>query len=71
MRPTSELVILALSIGVSITMMIAAAGIVLLTMLQPERDLTGPIDAISRLMTVVVGVVVGYLAGWARERPRR
>ena len=71
MRPASDTVVLILAVGISATLMIAAAGIVMVTLLQPERDLTATIDAMSRLLTVIVGVIVGYLAGLRRPEGRR
>ena len=62
-RPASEVVVLMLAMGVSITMVLAAGGVVVLAIVYPERDLSAAIESITRLLTVVVGVVVGYLAG--------
>jgi hypothetical protein len=70
MRPTGESVILILTVGLSCTLMIVSAGLVVAALVQPERDLTGAIDAVTRLLTAMLGIVIGYVAGLRRENGR-
>ena len=56
-------IILALAVGFAGSLMLASAGVVFVILTQPERDMTQAIDGITRLLTALVGVIVGYLAG--------
>jgi len=66
-RSTSDLVMLILTVSVGLFMMIALIMIGIIQAVSPEADLTGAVSALSHIITIIVGCVVGYLAGKGRN----
>jgi len=66
-RSTSDLVMLILTISVGVFMIVALIMVGVLQIVSPESDLTSAVSALSHIITIIVGCVVGYLAGKGRS----
>jgi uncharacterized membrane protein (DUF441 family) len=65
-RSTSDLVMLILTISVGLFMLTALIMVGIIQAVSPEADLTSAVSALSHIITIIVGCVVGYLAGKGR-----
>lgn len=64
-RSTPELVLLILTALVSLLMIFAALGVLLVILIRPEVDASGVVSSLFDVTKVIVGAVVGYAAGYA------
>ena len=62
-RPAGEVVIILLTFTVSIVMLLGGIGIFMITIMRPEYDASNFWAAANQTITIVVGAVVGYVAG--------
>jgi hypothetical protein len=70
-RPTTDLVLLILATTIGLTILFAGAGLMLLEALHPEVDTTAASTSLGHIIAVIVGVVVGYVAGGRRSPSMR
>lgn len=68
-RPVAELILLLLAVVVSLCVLLAGGGIFVTAVVYPDRDLTGPVAGLGAILSVLLGTVVGYLAGRRGDSP--
>jgi hypothetical protein len=66
-RTTAELVLLILAATVGAVLVAGVVTLGAVTLANPAADTTGAVAALTSTITVLVGVIVGYLAGKARN----
>lgn len=66
-RPTSELVVLVLATTVAVLLVASVVFVGVLEITHPDADTSGAISSITNTITLLVGAVVGYLAGRAAK----
>lgn len=64
-RPTAELVVLILAVFIGATLLLVGAGITILEVARPEADYSAAVDTFVKVLTVLLGVVIGYVTGRA------
>ena len=64
-RPTSDLVIVFLAAIVGFVMVVMVVGVMVLKIAHPDEDVDANLRVIADVLTVLVGAVVGYVAGKA------
>lgn len=69
-RPTGDLVVLMLAAMVALVALLSATAVLVLAVLDPARDLTLAIQGITDFMGIIVGAVVGFVAGRSPVRRR-
>jgi hypothetical protein len=62
-RPTTEIVVLLLTILVCTVLILVILGIVILRIVHPEIDLTKSGDAIFNMVSTIIGALVGFISG--------
>jgi len=62
-RQTADLVALILAIVVALVVILTAVVLLYIALTQPGRDMADVADAIGRIVAVLVGALVGYMAG--------
>jgi hypothetical protein len=62
-KPIGDLVLLAFITMLGAMLLIAAAGLIVLTIVRPDLDLTSAINQFGNVMSVMTGAVLGYVAG--------
>jgi hypothetical protein len=62
-----ELIIIVLTIGLVVTLVLAVILLGVSKLLHPELDTGSAVATVGQLINVLVGVVVGYLAGRPSE----
>jgi hypothetical protein len=66
-RPTPELVLLIFATLVGLTVLLTGAGLFIVQAIHPELDMRSAIASLGQTITLIVGAVVGYLAGAGRK----
>lgn len=67
-RSTADLIILILATFVGLTVTLAAAALFATELLQPEKDTTTAVIALSNVVTGAVNVILGAIAGFVAGR---
>jgi membrane associated rhomboid family serine protease len=67
-RSTDELVLLMIVGLLVATTLLTGAGIIALTLLRPDLDMSGAISAFGHITGILAGAVVGYLAGRGKKK---
>jgi hypothetical protein len=62
-RPTTEIVVLLLTILVCVVLVIVILGIIITRIVHPELDLKGAGDAIFNMISTIIGALVGFISG--------
>lgn len=62
-RPTNEVVMIILSLTVGLILLITIVMIGVIEIVHPELNTDEAIGAVSGTISVLVGAIVGYLAG--------
>ena len=66
-RQTADVIALILAIVVAVVVVATAFAILYLKLIHPEQEAYEAIDAISRIISVLVAALVGYMAGRSRN----
>lgn len=67
-RPTSDLVVLFLAGVVGISVLITVVAVIVVAIWRPSVDEARVIQRIGSILTSLIGVIVGYMAGSANGR---
>lgn len=67
MRPTADVVILALTALVAVVVLVTVAGMVAAKLRDPGADVGEVARAVGVFVSTIVGVILGYLGGQARR----
>lgn len=62
-RPTAELVLLILATFIGATFLLGGAGLLALRLWRPEVDISSTVASYTDAVSLVIGALVGYLAG--------
>jgi hypothetical protein len=62
-KPTADLVLLTLVALLALVVALTTAGVLTLTVLRPELDLTVAVNNLGNTTSALTGAVLGYLAG--------
>ena len=62
-RQTSDLIALILTVVVAIVTVATALSILYIAITHPDQDTSKAADAIGRIISVVIAVIAGYIAG--------
>lgn len=62
-RHTADTIALILALTVSVTVILTTLALLWIKITNPGQDTTPASDAISRLTSVIVAALVGYMAG--------
>jgi len=62
-RPTSEVIVLMLAGAVAIVLVVAVVLVAVLELAQPGVDTSHAVAGLTSMTTVLMGVVVGFVAG--------
>lgn len=62
-RPTVEVVLLILATFIGLVFLLGGAGLLALRLWRPELDISGTVAAYTDAITLIIGALVGYLAG--------
>jgi len=62
-RSTADLIVIGLTAVVGFVVLSAVIGAVVWRIADPNADLTGLVARVGDLVTTIIGVVAGYLAG--------
>jgi hypothetical protein len=62
-KPTADLVLLTLVALLAVVVALTTAGVLTLTVLRPELDLTVAVNNLGNTTSALTGAVLGYLAG--------
>lgn len=66
-RPVTDVILIIITMTVGVSLVVITMAIIVFTIVEPDFDLERAITALGNLLTLMVGAVVGYLAG-KRER---
>lgn len=70
-RPTPDLVLLILTLAVTLSVLLAGAGLFVVAALHPEWDISAAITSFGQILGLMIGAVLGYLAGKGRSATSR
>jgi predicted Co/Zn/Cd cation transporter (cation efflux family) len=62
-RPTGEIAVLLLTLVVVFILVIFSLAVTVSILVNPERDTNTAVGQIFDILTVILGAVVGYIAG--------
>jgi hypothetical protein len=62
-RPTADLIALALTAVVVVVVLMTTAAILYIRLTHPEQDVVSAADAIGRIISVIVALLAGFIAG--------
>lgn len=62
-RSTADIVIIVLTVVISIVVLIAITGLILLEIYRPDADIKSLAQRIGTITSQLIGVIVGYIAG--------
>jgi hypothetical protein len=62
-RQTADLIALILAVVVAIVVIVTTVSLMYLAIVHPEQNNVYAADAISRIISVLVAALVGYMAG--------
>lgn len=66
-RPTADLVLLTLTGLIAAVIVLFGAGLFTLALLHPESNLSAAYSSLASVLGIMVGTVLGYLAGKGRS----
>lgn len=66
-RPTPDVVLLILTVVVALSVLLTGAGIFALALVNPSADLSTAFTSLGGVLTLLIGTVIGYLAGKGRS----
>ena len=69
-RSTADLVILALTAVVCFVVVVSIVGVFALSFVHPELEISSLTQRIGTIVSQVIGVIVGYIAGRNNQTPR-
>jgi len=67
-RSTGEQVIMLFAILICASMLASAVGLVVVMITAPDRDIAGWIKSLGGVLSILLGVVVGYVSGRSGQR---
>jgi hypothetical protein len=70
-RPTADLIVIVLTGVVTVILLIAVVGVILLEVYRPETDIQALAARVGTLVSSLVGAIVGYIAGRNTEDTNR
>jgi uncharacterized membrane protein (DUF441 family) len=70
-RSTADVILIALTIALCISIIVTGFGIIIIAVLHPEQNLSDAYRSFGNLLGLLVGAVVGYLAGKGRSATSR
>jgi membrane associated rhomboid family serine protease len=62
-KPISDLVLLAFIVILGLMVVAAMLGLAALAVFRPDLDLSGAINQFGHVMSVMIGAILGYVAG--------
>lgn len=62
-RQTADTIALILTVTVAIVVVATTVAVLFVSVTHPEQDTARAADAVGRIISVVVAVIAGYLAG--------
>lgn len=62
-RSTSDLVLLIFALIIGAAVLVLAVGVVLLELQYPDADTSVAVTSLGQIVAIVIGVVVGFVAG--------
>jgi len=62
-KPIADLVLLAFIIMLGALLVTVGAGLVVVAITRPDIDLTGALNQLGNVLSVMVGAILGYVAG--------
>lgn len=69
-RATADVVVIILAVLIGLSILLSGAAVFVLEILHPEYDTSVAVETSGELMAVIVGAVVGYIAGRATPVPQ-
>ena len=69
-RPLGDLMVLLVVGTVCLAILLAAGGLAVAEILHPERDSRGAFTALANVLSSLVALIAGYLAGKVESRRR-
>jgi hypothetical protein len=66
-RPTADLVLLIITGLIAASVLLAGAGLILISVLRPDSDLAPLYGTFGNMIDLLIGAVLGYLAGRGRS----
>lgn len=64
-RSTPEVVLLVLTGLITVLLILAALGVLLIVLIRPDVNVDGVVSSLFDTLKVIIGAVVGYAAGYA------
>jgi hypothetical protein len=64
-RSSSDFVVRALTISVSVLIVVSGLSLIIVELFYPAQDTSGAVRGIGDIINTVVGALIGYLAGRA------
>ena len=64
-RSTIDVVVVLLTMTIGVTLVMTLLGILLLKFMHPEMDTSRGGEAVSNILTTIVGALVGFIGGRA------
>ena len=64
-RSTIDIVVILLTATIGVTLICTLLGILLLKILHPDMDTSRGGEAVSNILTTIVGALVGFIGGRA------
>ena len=68
-RPTADVVVLILTVVAAASVLLVGVGLFALALVRPGTDVTAALEALAAVLTLLIGAVVGYLAGRGHSTP--
>jgi hypothetical protein len=62
-RTTGEILVLGIAATVCVLVLMVTGAVIVIEILEPSVDTSGPASAISGVISTLVGLVAGFLAG--------
>jgi hypothetical protein len=62
-RPVRDLVVLIMVVTVSAVLLVSVVGLVTIQLFRPETDSSAVAGALGHVVQILVGAVLGFLAG--------
>ena len=67
-RATPDLLLLMVAGTICVVVVIAGLGVVMIELAHPEADTTQAVAGISGIVSTLIGLLAGFLAGRTRSR---
>lgn len=72
-RPTADVVLIIITLMICAAILLTGAGIFIVALYYPEYDLSAAYSSFGNVIGLLVGAILGYLAGkgrspWSKEQ---